>query len=726
MAETYWFVGASYNRKHDQTSRFLADGIWENGYEDDHYQELVNSMQPGERIAIKSTYVQKHNLPFDAKGLPVSVMAIKAIGTITENMHDGKRVKVDWEKVDPPRPWHFFTNRRTVWRVEATDWLREGLINFTFKGQPQDIERFLNDPFWKDRYGVQETPNQFAWTEFYEAFARKLLEYRHNRAPLIEGLRTLAKTQPSLAYLTHDENPAKTRIALTDICPFTLMGGFNRPLTDQKRTAIAGQLAKMIGIDNNPPTSFESIPTLNPQRAWFFSYAYQRKPDDIEKLWRVFEAAINLADDENDATRNEFIEAYNAAIQIRFTSWNLSQGLYWALPWHYLPLDRPSRNYIKGKLGIQILKQGQGAPCSAGRYLELLEELEEIFASEDCPVHDFPSLSAAAWKSVPEADEPPTQQAATTQSGTSKNVIYYGPPGTGKTYTLNGIKRKYEGRYSFVTFHQSYGYEEFIEGLRPVLSEECSTGEVQYEIRAGIFKELCRRAKESPDQRFAMLIDEINRGNISKIFGELITLIELDKREGAPNAVPVTLPYSRDLFLVPANVDIFGTMNTADRSLALLDTALRRRFEFEELQPNASKLVKLTTDAGVIDVPKMLERINERIEVLYDREHCIGHAYFMALKEDPRLETLANIFRSRILPLLEEYFFEDWHKIRLVLGDNQKPAENQFVRDEEHNLAALFGNDHGLDSYTTKRRYCVQESAFDNPTAYIGIYQPAA
>lgn len=323
----------------------------------------------------------------------------------------------------------------------------------------------------------------------------------------------------------------------------------------------------------------------------------------------------------------------------------------------------------------------------------------------------------AAWAELEKLGVAPTpagEQLA--DSGPCINRIYYGPPGTGKTRALNGIKRDYEGRYSCVTFHQSYGYEEFIEGLRPKNTE---TGEVVYEVRPGAFKSLCRRAQKEPDQRFAMLIDEINRGNISKIFGELITLIEPDKR-----GMEVTLPYSGELFSVPANVDIFGTMNTADRSLALLDTALRRRFEFVALLPDTGTLAGLKV--GDIDVPKMLERINERIEVLYDREHCIGHAYFMALKEDPHLETLADIFRKRILPLLEEYFFEDWHKIRLVLGDNQKPAENQFVRDEEQNLAALFGNDHGLDSYTTKRRYSVQESAFDNPAAYIGIYQPAA
>ena len=292
-------------------------------------------------------------------------------------------------------------------------------------------------------------------------------------------------------------------------------------------------------------------------------------------------------------------------------------------------------------------------------------------------------------------------------------------------------------RFSFVTFHQSYGYEEFVEGLRPVLEGDAEAGEIQYKIRPGVFKELCRRARSAPDQRFAMVIDEINRGNISKIFGELITLIEPDKREGADNAVVVTLPYSSESFSVPANVDIIGTMNTADRSLALLDTALRRRFEFVPVMPDArdeagAPLAGLRVSSGeqVIDVPQMLAAINQRVEALYDREHCIGHAYFTPLAKipdgDERLVALQQVFSTRILPLLEEYFFEDWQKIRLVLADNQKPPVAQIVRestDHEDDLARLFGNDHGLDSYATKRRYAVQDAAFSNPEAYIGIYQ---
>lgn len=292
-------------------------------------------------------------------------------------------------------------------------------------------------------------------------------------------------------------------------------------------------------------------------------------------------------------------------------------------------------------------------------------------------------------------------------------------------------------RYSFVTFHQSYGYEEFVEGLRPLLGGDMEAGEIRYEVRSGVFKDLCRRARSAPDQRFAMVIDEINRGNISKIFGELITLIEPDKREGAENAVSVKLPYSGESFSVPANVDIFGTMNTADRSLALLDTALRRRFEFVPVLPDVrddagAPLAGLRVSVGeqVINVPRVLAAINQRVEALYDRDHCIGHAYFTALTKVPdgegRLVALQQVFSTRILPLLEEYFFEDWQKIRLVLADNQKSEAAQFVResaDHEDDLARLFGDDHGMDSYGTKRRYVVQDAAFSNPDAYIGIYQ---
>lgn len=292
-------------------------------------------------------------------------------------------------------------------------------------------------------------------------------------------------------------------------------------------------------------------------------------------------------------------------------------------------------------------------------------------------------------------------------------------------------------RYTFVTFHQSYGYEEFVEGLLPVLDNEVAAGNVRYEIRSGAFKELCQRARSNPDQRYAMVIDEINRGNISKIFGELITLIEADKRTMAEHAISVVLPYSGESFSVPDNVDIIGTMNTADRSLALLDTALRRRFEFVPMMPDARDeagaplhSLRVTLSDRIIDLPRMLAVINQRIEALYDGDHCIGHAYFTPLRKVPdgeeRLVALQQVFSTRILPLLEEYFFEDKEKISLVLADNQKPVRQRFLiesGDHEDELARLFGSDHGLEIYVTKRRYTIQGAAFFDPDAYIGIYQ---
>lgn len=334
-----------------------------------------------------------------------------------------------------------------------------------------------------------------------------------------------------------------------------------------------------------------------------------------------------------------------------------------------------------------------------------------------------------------------SDEAENFQPATPICSIYYGPPGTGKTHIVQQIiTRKYETQnYKFVTFHQSYGYEEFVEGLRPVLDGGDQQSDVSYEIRPGVFKELCQLARQTPDKRFAIVIDEINRGNISKIFGELITLIEIDKREGAPNAIEVTLPYSGEAFSVPANIDIIGTMNTADRSLALLDTALRRRFDFIPVLPDARDVedaplagLRVAVDNHEINVPHLLYAINQRIEALYDVDHRIGHAYFTGLRSTPeadRFAALRTIFQNRILPLLEEYFFEDWQKIRLVLADNQKDERFSLIREvsaEDEDLARLFGDNHDLDSFSTVRRFEKQASAFDEVLSYIGIYDPVS
>ena len=349
-----------------------------------------------------------------------------------------------------------------------------------------------------------------------------------------------------------------------------------------------------------------------------------------------------------------------------------------------------------------------------------------------------------------------------------KNIIFYGPPGTGKTYTTakraveicktesekeltdyseimeryNELKKK--SRIEFITFHQSYGYEEFIEGIKPVVSNEDDESEeesennqesktnikiendIKYDIVDGIFKKFCDNARKAQDKEnkepYVFIIDEINRGNISKIFGELITLIETTKRAGKKECISTKLPYSKEEFTVPDNVYIIGTMNTADRSIALMDTALRRRFKFEEMLPNYDLLKDIfVEDKGVkVNIGAMLKVINERIEYLYDREHTIGHAVFLELKENNNIDKLENIFKKSVIPLLQEYFYEDYDKIRLILGDNAKDEDEQFIFAESIKPKDVFEGDIG-DIDIPEKKYIIKYENFRNIMAYKNI-----
>jgi|GEM_PF-4515971 len=292
----------------------------------------------------------------------------------------------------------------------------------------------------------------------------------------------------------------------------------------------------------------------------------------------------------------------------------------------------------------------------------------------------------------------------------STQTVFYGPPGTGKTYsTINSAlaiirgedyldickkqlenpsvrkedKQEFdvlveEKRIRFVTFHQSYSYEDFVEGIKPVLhnSDESerstqdgpdsaarnSVNDIAYEIVPGVFMSICHDAASDP-RPYVLIIDEINRGNISKIFGELISLMESSKRSGKDEQLEVILPYSNKPFSVPANVHIIGTMNTADKSIALVDIALRRRFRFVACYPDASKIEPGMV--GNVDLVKLFNTMNQRIEALKDRDHQIGHTYFMNIQD---IKTLHGVFRDQIVPLLTEYFNDDLGSVAKVLG----------------------------------------------------------
>lgn len=283
-----------------------------------------------------------------------------------------------------------------------------------------------------------------------------------------------------------------------------------------------------------------------------------------------------------------------------------------------------------------------------------------------------------------------------------QNLILVGPPGTGKTHYIQNLALSYPHR--FITFHQSYSYEEFVEGIRP----ETIGSQLRYHVRKGIFYEACLEAirlagysdmesclSDTADNRklkfenaapFLLVIDEINRANISKVLGELITLVEPSKRLGAAFEISTTLPYSQSQFGVPSNLYVVGTMNSADRSTALLDMALRRRFAFQEFLPDYELLDRNIENTHL---GTLLKTLNERIVYLLDSHHVIGHSYLLNVQN---FEDLCAVFSQQIIPLLQEYFYEDWSKIRLVLADNklnQKPSEAQFIQIQKEYTPAL-------------------------------------
>ena len=716
-ARACWFVGATYGGTDDQTPRFLQEGIWENGYQD-KYLDAVKSIQVGDRIAIKSSYTRKHDLPFDNRGQTVSVMAIKAIGTVKENLGDGRTLKVDWKPFDPPREWYFYTNRSTVWRVLPGDWTTDALIGFTFEEKAQDINRFRNAPYWRERFGDSAVDKRrFNWTRFYEAVAEKLLTFRNRRDELIAGIHVIASKADGLSNL-QDQFADGTSGPLKDICPFTAMGIFNRGITDANRKAIASELANLLGVSEPVPDSFEGIPILNNQKSWFFWFDNKRQPDDIETLWEVFAQAIAFAESDDAEARSAFVSAYDNATQRYGVGWNLTMGLYWIRPWNFPTLDGQSQRYISKKLNIQIGMNGPKGRCNATDYLAVLDTLEARFQEDAYPVHSFPELSLAAWlfkdsgtSAHPNATDPDAQDDeadATSEAEvtaapiepysvddiltdgcfiareklekilerlrTKKNLILQGPPGTGKTWLAKRLAfalmgQRDDSKVRAVQFHPNLSYEDFIRGWRPV-------GDGKLTLVDGPFVEMMKAAAKDPTARHVVVIEEINRGNPAQIFGEMLTLLEVDKR--TPNEA-LELSYKRsdgERVFIPDNLYVIGTMNIADRSLALVDLALRRRFAFIDLEPTLGEPWHdwVQSQCGIdseilVEIEKRLIALNSEIsaDTGLGPQFRVGHSYvtppFGIPISDAR-EWFRQVVDTEIGPLLDEYWFDALEKSR--------------------------------------------------------------
>ena len=359
------------------------------------------------------------------------------------------------------------------------------------------------------------------------------------------------------------------------------------------------------------------------------------------------------------------------------------------------------------------------------------QDLEREYG--DTPLDFYSSPITEMWrKDVPgeEATVLPSPNRTRSADALSLNTILYGPPGTGKTYVTarhcvkicdgqapesdKDIRARYaelvkEKRVEFITFHQSYGYEEFVEGLRPETGQTEPNGQTSPGFRLvakdGILKRIASRAQQGDNPvPYVLVIDEINRANVSKVLGELVTLLEEDKRQGAENEISVKLPHSGNLFSLPSNLYILGTMNTADRSIALLDTALRRRFEFVELAPDPDKLQTVKKATG-IDLPALLRAMNERLEWLLDRDHQIGHAWLMQAETR---EDVDRIMRHKIIPLMAEYFYEDWKKVCAVLGNTDAFVQGTLLKPPPG-----LDDETGEDRYQWKIRETFDADAYD-------------
>ena len=441
-ARPAWFVGAAFGGTDDQTERFLRDGIWEGGPVET-YGDVINSIQTGDRIAIKSWYTRKNGLPFDNRGQYVSVMAIKATGVVTQNLGDHRSLRVDWTLVDPPREWYFHTFNGTVWQVLPSTWWRRALIQFTFDGELQDINQTLRIPYWGDRYGYPDDP---------------------------------------------EPEPAQ---------PYTI--------------------------------------------------------DSI-----------------------------------------INEGCF---------LDR-------------------------AKLETMLQRLQ-----------------------------------------TKQNLILQGPPGTGKTwlakklaYALIGYKD--DSKVRPLQFHPNLSYEDFVRGWRP-------QGDGKLALVDGPFLQLITDAEQNPDDDYAMVIEEINRGNPAQIFGEMLTLLEADKRN---EGEALALAYPRkpgERVHIPPNVYVIGTMNTADRSIAMIDLALRRRFAFFDLAPQLNDEWREWVhqesgipDAFLSDVERRMTSLNEQIadDRSLGPQFRVGHSVVTPPPDtaiDDPVEWFTQVVETEIGPLLDEYWFDN-------------------------------------------------------------------
>jgi len=615
-AKNYWIVGSSYGGIDDQKDRFLENGIWEVHNPGELDKQRVRSMQPGDHIAIKSTFTQKKDLPFNNNSEPVSVLRIKARGTVTSNPGDGNRVYVDWDTNFEQRDWYFFTFRAIIWLPQKDMDEAQQLIRFIWNDEPQDYDWFLAQPYWASRYAPSQSGEcaQKVWIE--KTIVRGRRDREEGEHALGRALWSPQKSKsggdiyanmravrPGDIVLHLTDNRGFSGISIAAKAADDSFGG----ILDSDWHGACYRIELRDYLDLEPPLLREQLLSAEP----FAAQLKELIESGVKGLFFNSKLELNQG-------------AYLTEAMPTLVS--IINNAYFEAAGKHLP-------YIGAHEASEPTTATIAEPYSIEDALETLfldkEEVEEIIL---------------LWRA-------------------KRNIVLQGPPGVGKSFAAQKLafalmEKADPDRVGFVQFHQSYSYEDFVEGFRPT--------DKGFELKAGKFVQFCRKAEADQDNDYVFVIDEINRGNLSKILGELMLLIEGDKRGPGWS---MQLASGKVAFHVPKNVYVMGLMNTADRSLAVVDYALRRRFAFIDLKPKIGS-AKFAEHLSANGLAGILEHLVTQVsavnqEIISDTLNlgpgfAIGHSFFCGkpLPSETDKSWFRRIVKTEIGPLLREYWFD--------------------------------------------------------------------
>ena len=612
-----WLVTAR-NGEADGLAHYVERGEW-HLLEDrgSRMNDLVREMQPGDRIVLRDFHTQKHNLPFDARGQQMTALRIRATGIVTEQRGDGMSVGVDWTVLPEPRTWYFYTSNDPVWRLKPDNEMAQKLGAFIFDGEPQDHAWFAARWFEETPAPSSETfmPDPTNLILYGPPGTGKTYRTAREAVRLVDGA---AEGEEAAIRARYAELVAAGQVRFVTFHQSYAYEDFVeglRPTTGEEgESATAGFSLKPV------PGVFRELSTVAEQA--MVAAKAGGTPFDLGRR-QVFKMSLGRAGAEDhifDAAIEGDYVVLGWGGEIDWTPFDTYEAIH--ARWNE---DHPGTSGNDGNISqlwrfrcsmaigdLIVVSFGNSRFRAIG---EIVGEYEYVPTDGDGN-----HRRRVRWLYVPEAPLP---------------VSFYDKPFTMRSCYL--LREEHLNREALALLLPGTGGE------------------------------------PTAPKQFVLICDEINRANISKVFGELITLLEADKRIGAPHELRIALPYSKITdFGVPRNLHVIGTMNTADRSIALIDKALRRRFEFVEMMPDYAAPGMERTIGGVT-LARLLEVINERIEYLLDREHQIGHGWLIGCADRDDLDAR---MRGRIIPLIAEYFFEDWGRTADVLGGRR---DNPFL-----------------------------------------------